>query len=208
MNKKVKISIFVVLAIIIVTVIGTTFAYFAVSVNGPSNRITGRTKNFAVSLSITPIYVGTSLVPLSDASVDGAVSKNSNKCVDENNRDVCSLYRVTLSNSGETINDLIPYITTTSTTYTTNNLRAMLLNSSYTSISGILTISNTAGNKSYFESGRDYLKVNQGSTSTDYYLVIWLHETSSLQSTDQNKTFNGTITFASGEDSVYGDLSS
>lgn len=193
MNKTLKKSIIAVTAIMIVTVLGTTFAYFIAVVNGTGN-ITGDTFDFGASLSMNTVYQATNLVPLNNSLVGTAVSKANNKCIDKNSHDVCSLYQITLSNTGDSIT-LHPYITTTSTTYTTTNLKAQLYNNSYTSVSDVMTVSNTNNGKVYFTSSGNDLSVNLSSSNIIYYLVVWISDTSSPQPADQSKTFSGTITF-------------
>lgn len=197
MSKKVELSIFAVIGIVIITLLGTSFAYFFASANYSGNNITGETFDFGASLSINTIYRANNLVPLRNNLVSTAISKQSNKCIDINNRDVCSLYSITLSNTGDSI-VLSPYITTTSSTYTTTNLKCQLFNSSYTAVSDVITISNTANGKVYITSSGNNVNISLSSTSQTYYLAIWLTDTLSSQPDDYSKTFAGTITFDAG----------
>ena len=201
MNKSLRTSIIAVIVIIIVTVLGTTFAFFSARINGSGDNITGDTFNFGASLNISTIYQSTNLVPLDNSLVRTAISKGNNQCIDKNNRDVCSLYQITLSNTGDTVT-LYPYITTTSTTYTTTNLKAQLYNSGFGNVSDVMTVSNTNNGKVYLTSGGNSMSVNLGSSNITYYLAVWISETSSSQLADQGKTFSGTITFEAmnGED--------
>lgn len=194
MNKSLKKSIIIVAIMIVITVLGTTFAYFNAIANRTGDNITGDTFNFGASLSINTVHQATKLVPLNNSLVGTAISKANNKCIDKNNRDVCSLYRITLSNTGDSIT-LYPYITTTSTTYTTTNLKAQLYNDSFTAVSDVMTVSNTAAGKVYFTSSENNLSVNLNSSNISYYLVVWIRDTLSSQPADQSKTFSGTITF-------------
>lgn len=194
MNKTLKMSIISVIAIIVVTILGTTFAYFYAIANGNGDNITGDTFNFKATLDTNTIYQATKLFPLSNNLVQTAISKANNKCIDKNNRDVCSLYRITLSNTGDSIT-LHPYITTTSTTYTTTNLKAQLYDDSFHPVSDVMTVSNDSNGKVYFTTSEENLAINLGSSNKSYYLVVWIMETSSSQVNDQGKSFSGTITF-------------
>ena len=205
MNKKLESSIFIVIGIIVITLLGTSFAYFFATANNSGNTITGRTHDFGASISSTTIYRATNLVPLQNNLVTTAISKETNKCIDKNSRDVCSLYSITLSNSGDVIN-LNPYITTTSSTYTTNNLKCQLYNTNFEAVSDAITPSNTANNSVYFTSNNNNIIINLSSTSQTYYLVVWLSDTSSSQSADYSKAYSGTLTFASGNGQVYVDF--
>lgn len=197
MTKKMKLSIFIVIGIIIISLLTGTFAYYVISASS-ENNIEGRTINFGVSLTTQGIYQATSLIPLSNNLVQTAISKETNKCVDKNGRDVCSLYSLTLSNTGDNIK-LTPYITTINSTFTTNNLKCQIYNSNFSAVSDVMTLSNISNNKMHITSSGNNLSINVPSTNQVYYLVIWLTDTNSSQSADYTKTYNGTITFDGGD---------
>ncbi len=206
MRKRIELSIFVIIGILIITLLGTAFAFFSASTSGGGNNIEGETFDFGASISLTTIYRATNLVPLQNNLVTTAISKQTNKCIDKNNRDVCSLYSITLSNNGDNVN-LNPYITTTSSTYTTNNLKCQLFNNSFTAVSDVITISNSANGKVYITSSGNNVSINLTNTSKTYYLAIWLTDTLSSQSADYSKAFSGTITFDAGNNGqVYVDF--
>ncbi len=194
MRKKVELSVFAVMGIVIISLLGVTLAYFVAVANNTGDNIEGRTFDFGASINLTTIYRANNLVPLSDNLVGTAISKETNKCIDKNGRDVCSLYSITLSNTGDTVS-LTPSITTTNSTYTTNDIRCQLYDSSFTAVSDVITPSNTNNGKVYMTSNSNNLSINLSSTSKDYYLVIWLEETNNSQTDDYSKIYNGTITF-------------
>lgn len=196
MRKKLELSVFITMGIIVVSLLGTA-AYFFATASNSGNSITGQTYDFGASISLTTVYRATNLVPLQNDLVSVAISKNSNKCIDKNNRDVCSLYSITLSNTGDTVM-LTPSITTTSSTYTTTNLKCQLYDNNFEAVSDIITPSNTTNGKVYFTNNSSNLSINLSSTSQTYYLVIWLTDTLSSQSADYSKAYSGTITFESG----------
>ena len=197
MRKKIELYIFVIIGLIIVTLLGVSFAYFFARVSNSGSTINGQTYDFGASINLTTVYRATNLVPLQNNLVSTAISKETNKCIDKNNRDVCSLYSITLSNTGDDV-ILTPSITTTSSTYTTTNLKCQLYNTSYQAISDIITPSNTANGKVYFTNNSSNISVNLSSASQTYYLVMWLTDTLSSQSADYSKAYSGTITFESG----------
>ena len=52
--------------------------------------------------------------------------------------------------------------------------------------------------------------LNDGNSSTysvDYYLIIWLSDSGTNQVVDSNKTYNGSVTFASSGGSISADFS-
>ena len=207
MNKNVKIAVFAVLGAVLVTVLGTSLAFFYARATNSGSTITGQTFDFGASINMSTIYRATELVPLRDERVIRAITKEEDKCIDIYDRDVCSLYQVTLSNSGDRV-ILTPYIITTETTYTTSNIRCQLYDTSYNAVSDVITPSNTVGTKVYMTLNSNNLEISLGSSSQTYYLVVWLTDTLSNQSADYNKVYNGTITFDAGEGGeVYVDFS-
>ncbi len=190
MKNKIYISVMAVLIISALT-FGATYAYY---VSQDTKTFTGEIEKGIVStLNLTTTKSSTNLVPLLDSKISTAITKSSNKCIDKNNYEVCSLYTITLTNTNASEN-LYGYVKTNTTTYTTTNLKYQIFDSSYNAITDVMTISKTANDLVYFKKGTT--KVSITSTGTKkYYLAIWLSDTNSDQSSDYSKTFNGAIGF-------------
>lgn len=190
MKNKIYISVMAVLIISALT-FGATYAYY---VSQDTKTFTGEIEKGIVStLNLTTTKSSTNLVPLLDSKISTAITKSSNKCIDKNNYEVCSLYTITLTNTNASEN-LYGYVKTNTTTYTTTNLKYQIFDSSYNAITDVITISKTANDLVYFKKGTT--KVSITSTGTKkYYLAIWLSDTNSDQSSDYSKTFNGAIGF-------------
>lgn len=190
MKNKIYISVMAVLIISALT-FGATYAYY---VSQDTKTFTGEIEKGIVStLNLTTTKSSTNLVPLQDSKIKTAITKSSNKCIDKNNYEVCSLYTITLTNTNASEN-LYGYVKTNTTTYTTTNLKYQIFDSSYNAITDVITISKTANDLVYFKKGTT--KVSITSTGTKkYYLAIWLSDTNSDQSSDYSKTFNGAIGF-------------
>lgn len=195
MRKKILGSVCFVLAIIIIITTGTSFAYFSSSA-GSNNSITGKTMNFDVDLKLDTVYNATQLVPLSDDLVDATIKKTSNKCIDSKGYQVCSLFKLTLTNNGDA-QILNGYVSTDTTTYTTDNLKYQVFNSSYIPVSDVMTVSRTITNKVYFKKSSNMVSTTINNTNVIYYLVIWLTETNGLQDDDYAKAFSGKVGFES-----------
>lgn len=194
MRNKLLISVLTAIFIIIVTTYGTTFAYFSSTAN--AGNIGGETYNFDIDLTSTPEYEATMLVPIKDNMINQAINKTNNKCIDNKGYEVCSLYKLTLTNHGnaELLNG---YIETTSTTYTTTNLKYQLFSDNYTALSTSESLA-AIGKKSYFkDTANNYVHTEIDTTPINYYLVIWLSETNESQNEDMNKDFSGNIVFES-----------
>lgn len=192
MEKKIFGSICFVIAVIIVVTSSTSFAYYTSSAN--SSNIQGNNFTFDVDLGITTVYKATQLVPLQDSNVTKAITKSSNKCRDSKGYDVCSLYTLNLTNNGEAVL-MNGYVTTSSTTYTTDHLKYQIFDSSFNPITDATTISRTSSSPVYFKKGSNMVATELSSSKLSYYLVIWLTETNSLQNEDYSKTFTGKIGF-------------
>lgn len=190
MKNKIYISVMAVLIIGALT-FGATYAYY---VSQDTESFTGEIEKGIVStLNLTTTKSSTNLVPLQDSKIKTAITKSSNKCIDKNNYEVCSLYTITLTNTN-TSENLYGYIKTNTTTYTTTNLKYQIFDSSYNAITDVMTISMTANDLVYFKKGTTQVSITSTGTKT-YYLAIWLSDTNSDQSTDYSKTFNGAIGF-------------
>lgn len=193
MKKSIFSSICLVLGIVIIVTTETTFAYLVASASSSEGSISGEITKLDVSLSLTEEYKATKMVPLKDNLVSTAINYSS-KCRDKDNYEVCSLYKLTLSNTGSSYN-LNGYLKTTSTTYTTGNLKYQIYDTSYTAVSDIMTASLTTDEKVYFTINNNKLTTDIEKTNIVYYLVMWISDTGSLQSEDYSKSYSGVVGF-------------
>ena len=197
MNNKDNKLIIILLFVfgIVFTIVGSTFAYFTASANATGNRISGSSYTFDMNLNITSVRTG-DLVPTADNLISQSLSGN-NKCIDQRNYGLCSLYKLRFTNNSGT-ETLVGYLQTINTTYTTTNLRYRLYDDSYNSVSDIGTVSIAANATNYFMSGANNVSITiPANTTKDYYLVIWLHDKNDNQLEDQNKQYTGNIIFSS-----------
>lgn len=201
MKDKIIGTICLVLGIIVIVSTGTSFAYFTASAEGNEKDITGTTINFDVDLTVEPIYSADQLVPLENELISDAVNNN---CVDQSNfkYQVCSLYKITLTNNGDA-QILNGHITSSEgTNYITDHLKGQLFNSDLTeTISGVLTLTDNeqinTEDKRYFHIDDKNLYSTELTTTKTLYLAIWLTETHDYQDDDYDKDFVGKIAFES-----------
>ena len=153
----------------------------------------GKTADFNVKLALTTVHKSTNMVPLKDSLVVTSI-KNTNKCIDKNNYEVCSLYKLTLSNTGSSFT-LNGYLKTSSTTYTTGNLKYQVYDTNYNAVTDVLTPSLTASQKVYFKKGSNNISTTINSTNVEYYLVMWITETNTMQTADYSKNYSGVVGF-------------
>lgn len=205
-GKTLIISIIVVVAIILV-VLGATYAYLVSSANNSSN-IVGTTYVSDFGIEVYEVQKSTSLIPLSDDLVTTSVSKTNDKCLDNDGQEICSLYRLDVINNGNAIN-LQGFIRTSTSTYTSNNLKYMVYSENsgvFTPVTDILTLTHNSGDTVYFKKNNMNFSTSllDGTSSPQiitYYIAFWISEINGEQNEDQDKTFDCKIGF----ESVYGD---
>ena len=196
MKNKLLFSILGVLVVSAFT-FGGTYAYYMASSEALLEGEIG--SGLTSTLNSEEVYAATTLVPFSDSLVSTAISKSSNKCIDKNGYEVCSLYKLTLSNTGDSEN-LYGYVRTGTSTYTTDNLKYQVFDSSYNAVTDVMTVSNVADTTVYFLEdidNSDDMYVTASNGSVVYYLAIWLHDTNDYQDDDYSKTFSGYVGFES-----------
>lgn len=200
-EKIVFLSILVVLLVIVV-VAGGTYAYFEFGINGTGSNIGGSAYKFDIDMDVEVIKEASSLVPLSDNLVVTAISKNTNKCVDNGKGyDICSLYKLSLSNNGNADEELYGYVSTGNTTYESNHLKYQIFtlsNGTYTAVTDPTSVSLTQNEKVYFlkNSQKIISNLDMGE-SNEYYLVMWISLIEDEQNEDAGKVFGGKIGFES-----------
>ena len=193
MQKKLLGSICLVLGIVIFVTTGTTFAYLVASATSSEDAISGEIADFKVNLTLTEVYKSTNMVPLKDNLVKTAIT-NSSKCRDKDNYEVCSLYKLKLTNTGQAF-ALNGYLKTSSTTYTTGNLKYQIYDTSYNAITDVMTPSLTTDEKVYFSKNNTNVNTSINTSNIEYYLVMWISDTNSIQTSDHSKTYSGAVGF-------------
>ena len=194
-DKKIFGMISFVLAVVIIVTSGSTFAYYSTNGNNGST-ISGTAASFDVTMSIDEIHKATQLIPMKDNLVSSAISKSSNKCVDKDGYDACSLYKITLKNTGEA-QVLNGYITTSTSDYETDNLKYQVYDDSFNVITDAAVLSRVVDTKSEFKKNSNNVSLSINKTDLVYYLVIWLSDTGTSQNADYDKSFTGVVGFNS-----------
>ena len=173
---------------------GVTYAYYYAS---SDDDFSGEVASGVTTmLRLDKVYKASKLVPLSDNLVPNAISKSTNKCIDKNGYEVCSLYKIVLNNSGSS-EELYGYVRTTESTYITDNLKYQIFDTNYNALTDVMTLSKVADETVYNKKNDvNYSVVSTGTTT--YYLVIWLTDIAAQnQSDDYSKTFSGVVGFES-----------
>lgn len=92
MKKEFKL-LYGVLAVMIlaITTIGATYAYWVASAQSASNTLQTESTIYSISMNITPLYDGFSVIPMDD---DDALKALKKQCKDKYNRGACFAYNI------------------------------------------------------------------------------------------------------------------
>ena len=177
------IEIFCVL--IIIGIIGYTYSFFTATVTD-SVTIRGEAASLNLTLTVTKISPNNTkgLIPQLDDYITSAVIGRNGSCIDDNNNNVCQVYKITLKNNSA----VTVYVNGTLTLNAKNNP-----NLKWAMISGTTnpTLTSTINTHTFVTLTENELyNANQ---QKDYYIVLWISETGGLQT--DNGIFNGVVKF-------------
>ncbi len=217
-DKKLGVLIIAV-AVLIVSVTGSTFAYFALQVTSDSgNQITGQTASggsSALSLTVSPSTLGGTssgqtqsgkYVPQLASALNTAISSNYN-CVDGNGNTACRVYTITIQNTGTA--QVVVNATINFSAYANGNIRWKRIQSASSvgtvaggagAAAGILAVNQdidlTTGAQCTAQVTTDCTDITLAANGSEtYYIVVWLDEINSDQTTqDANQTFTADVT--------------
>lgn len=201
-SKKIY-AVLVLIAILMISVTGGTYAYFALSAT--SNNVisgTAATANLELSVSQTyPTKTNTGvMVPQLESSLATAMGTTYG-CVDSNTNIVCKVYTITVTNKSSAKAVVNGTITFSNSTALPNLKWRKATNA--TTLGTSTTVA--ANNSTVWDlSAGTACTVSTGSGCTDIslapnngtatiYIVVWINETGSAQ--NDNGTFTATIKF-------------
>lgn len=95
--KRDRFLIIISILMIIVTLIGTTFSFFATSTRSNENIEIG-SATFGGSVEVSPLYTGKPIVPMDDSDV---MTGYANECIDKNDFGACYAYTIHVVNTGD-----------------------------------------------------------------------------------------------------------
>ena len=179
-----KLIIFEIVCVaLIIGLIGYTYSFFNVTATNDS-VISGEAASVNLSLEVEKIAPSTNkgLVPQLDQYITSAVIGRNGSCVDDNNNNVCQVYKITVTNSGASV-----HVNGRLNLDAKNNP-----NLKWAVISGTTnpTLVSNANPYSYVKLTENELY--NSNESKDYYIVLWISETGTIQ-TDQGG-FTGVVT--------------
>ena len=221
-NKKIFLGVIVV-ATLIITIVGATFAFFSASGGSANNAVTANATTLA-NLGFTSSHskIASNLVPVSSESeyfsrYPGIAASGEHSCLDDVGNEICSIYEFTVTNTASVAQTI--YVSFVPSENTFDNMYFAAFNTSIASASYevatgsngsgsnfVLTPQTTSGNSTL---GHQATKLTKNSTdpidmsglstslgvgeSITYTVLVWLQETKNEQNTEQGGFFKAGI---------------
>ena len=179
-----KLIIFEIICVLIVIgIIGYTYSFFNVTASN-STVISGEAASVNLSITVTRVSPGNNkgLVPQLDEFITSAVTGRNGSCIDDNNNNVCQVYKITVKNNGASL-----YVNGKIEIDAKNNP-----NLKWAQISGTTSPTLSSDVHAYSYTKLIQNEYYNSSQSKDYYIVLWISETGAIQ-TDQGG-FSGVVT--------------
>ena len=171
--------------LIIIGIIGYTYSFFTATVTD-SVTIRGEAASMNLNLTVTKLAPNNTkgLIPQLDDYITNAVIGRNGSCIDDNNNNVCQVYKITLKNNSA----VTVYVNGTLTLNAKNNP-----NLKWAMISGTTNPTLTSSINSHTFVTLTENELYNANQQKDYYIVLWISETGGLQT--DNGIFNGVVKF-------------
>lgn len=184
--KPNKFMLIISILTMLVILIGSTFAYFAISASSTEGAVATEAAVINIKLDVLPLYTGNGLIPTNDTDINIAYQ---NQCVDKYGSGACSAYTIKVGNDGQdtefvgTINFTLEDIT---------NFKYLVLDNNDNVYQSAVVVDagneQSLGNKFSLASG----------TERTFTLIMWLPNFNYDQSDDDaNGHFSATVTYTS-----------
>ena len=184
-------------ATLVVAIIGATFAYFSATATNDT-IIKGNAAQIGLNLDVTKVSTDAAagLIPMNDADVskglEGDAATGSKMCVDKNGNTVCQVYQITVTNNGTATAVVNGTLNITGATFA--NLKWQLLNGTESESLTTTTTYNPISTTT-LDTGASLT----ASGSKTYFVMIWISNLSSDQSSADTGSFTGSVTFNSAD---------
>ena len=196
-------------AVLIVAVAGSTFAYFTAQATA-DEEISGEALDIALGVTLAPVSAtgtkGSGLIPIFDGSVakddeDNTVTSQlqnaanaTNQCVDKNGYTVCQVYEISITNTG-----------TDSTTVdvTVNIDKKQLSNLKWANMTDLKTVGTThditSGDDAIVIEDVALTKDNTAANPVKKYIMVYVNNTGTAQTDKGDFTGRVTVTASTGD---------
>ena len=177
--------------VLIVAIVGSTFAFFSASETA-ANKIVGTAASVGLELTLSDETTNATgnLIPIDETDLSkGAVGYESNgKCIDKNGNTVCKIYKVTVKNTSTATALLSGSVNITPDSGSTfKNLKWNKMTNITTPGTGYPITTTALTTKESFTAGQ----------TKDYYIMVYINNIDSNQSSEDTGSFTGTVTFNS-----------
>ena len=204
MSRKSKyIYIILLITILALSTVGSTYAYFTSRAESGASEISTKSSSYSINLTITPLYHDFSLIPMDD---DDALKALKNNCHDKYGRGACSAYKVKVDGYDDSLGYISGTINTNlegienlsymflEQTDTTNDNNCINIDNNNYCVSQSSTPIITEENKTLVPK---YNIVN--TTEKNFILLVWLSNKNYSQNDTDIGNFDSTITFSMGD---------
>ena len=211
-SKKI-LTLVVLIATLMITTTGATYAYFAFSGGTSTNTITGTAATASLSFSAEPALIAPAqtanknlpMVPqkalngstnVLQKALTGASGKD--KCVDTNGNVICRAYSFTIKNESSAtavLKGQIKFAWASGSSFTNLKWKLMTSATSVTVASGNVGTSATTAYQNFATN------VSLAANGTQqYWIIVWIEETGTNQNSTDHGTWYGTINFVNNAD--------
>ncbi len=183
-NKALFCSIIMVLMLIVVT--SSTVAFFVAGAND-NETIVGEAANIDFGLTVSAMTdITKGLIPIKETDITKGLKGEKGTCIDANGNTVCQIYKLNVKNNGDSAVSVNGEVALSPEAGLTN-LRWALLTNDMLQIEG-----ETKETSNVSLVSNDAIALNG---NKDYYIVIYLQDSSDKQDSEQGKKFTGAVTF-------------
>lgn len=207
--KLTKIQYFIsFILILFLSITGVTYAYFAISASN-SNTISGTAATVNLTLGVERVFPTKSstntgvMVPQLSSVLSKALKSG---CIDANGNVVCQVYKISIANIGGTATQVVDgSVSFYSNSSMTTDVSVDMPNLKWKLITSVDT--NTPNNSVLGSNTNISANFNNNIFADDitlvtndneeYYMIIWIEETSGEQPVDEGKSFYGKVEFNS-----------
>ena len=182
-------------AVLIVAVAGSTFAFFSAS-GTATNKIVGTAASVGLEITLTDETANATgnLIPIDESNLSNGATgyQNKGKCIDKNDNTVCKIYKVTVKNTSTAVAILSGSVNIAADTE--GDPKSKFTNLKWNKMTNLTTPGSS------YPVSTTSLTTDESFTagqSKDYYVMVYINNVNSNQSSDDTGKFIGTVSFNS-----------
>ncbi|MBR3162451.1 MAG: hypothetical protein IKF19_06960 [Bacilli bacterium] len=203
MERKKITYVATIIIVLILSILGSTYAYLTASTASVPNSIQAASNAYTLSMNITPLYNNFRIIPMNDADFLKALNNN---CKDKYNRGACSAYKININGYDTKLNAISGKMNVTLSNI--ENLSYAFLEKKDEVINDDICV--TIEDDIYCITKEATPVVEEddlpfgsyniaNTTDKDFLLVLWLTNLNESQNDFDLGDYNATITFLMGD---------